>query len=185
MSEPISATIFIGGKFPRAKLSELLAASMADGACKDYDEDYPEEVAALLDCVDDDGHLHLCNNEANYGTFEALESFCRDNRLSYDRYSDAKYDYDGIVEYFRPGGRIDRVHIAHVSQSHQLLVSAEELASVVQAAKDAKGSSKVILQTLLCSLDELLDRPPSLPKFEVIESVPQKRARRNPTRKRR
>jgi hypothetical protein len=185
MSEPIPAEIFIGGQLPIAKAQGLLATILSSGACKDDSADYPGDLESLLDCMDDEGHLHLYNGQANYGSLDDLEEYCRANRLSYDRYSDAKYEYDGIVKFFRPGGSGDCVHAAQVSQNHQLLVSAEELAAVVQVAKKTKGSNEVILQVLLRSLDELLDRPPPLRKFEVTQSVRQKRSRRSTTRKRR
>lgn len=182
MSEPIPAEIFIGGQLSSANVEGLLAAIVSAGACKDYDSDYPKYLESLLDCVDDQGHLHLANGEANYGTLDDLEEFCRAHRLSYNRYSDAKYDYDGIVEYFRAReNEQEQVGCAHVSQSHELLVSSEELQAIVQTANHPKGASKTVLLALLRSLNVLLNRPPSLPKFEVLESTRQKRVRRRPT----
>src|SRR5438876_693106 len=88
MPDCIPATIQIGGKLRRSKLEafeELLPAA------HNLDEIPLGEVAVY----GEDG-------DASWGKFEELEAFCRENKLTYRRTTDARYEYNGEIVFWKP-----------------------------------------------------------------------------------
>lgn len=48
-------------------------------------------------------HFIFADSQASYGQFTDLEDFLQDEGISFDRHSDAHYEYDGEIRYWRPG----------------------------------------------------------------------------------
>ena len=91
MPDCMPATIEIGGAIAERKLDEL--ESLLPGGCG---------TNVLREAIDGGAPLHDEDGDAPWGKLEDLEQFCRDNRLTFRRTSNAKFEYDGEVVYWRP-----------------------------------------------------------------------------------
>src|SRR5438045_2325303 len=107
MSDRFPALIEIGGPIPRSRVSELLARVQATGLRWDWCEDAvkaatPEELLAELRQRDSQV-LSIGDDEALGGMFSDLEGFLVRHDIAFDRRSEAKYEYDGEIVFFRRG----------------------------------------------------------------------------------
>lgn len=66
----------------------------------DHNLKSPKDIPGELD---DKNQLVCTDSEASYGEFEELEELCRELGLSYDRWSDAKYEFEACMSIWRPG----------------------------------------------------------------------------------
>ena len=84
MADRVSAQITIGGIIAASALPGLIAAIQDEGLSTEYDGE-PFEPSELVSGYP----LTLCGHEVAWGTFNALEAFCRTHRLAYSRWSGA------------------------------------------------------------------------------------------------
>jgi hypothetical protein len=84
MADRVSASIALGGDLPSSLLADLAAVIAGEGLSTEWDgEDFDLSQIPL------DGPLELMAREVAWGSFDELESFCRDNGLAYARWSEA------------------------------------------------------------------------------------------------
>lgn len=113
MSEPLYASILIGGKLPlpllksflndvREETNELkeMPTSSAIEGMDWLNETRSNESGSPF--IEADGSLQIIATEANWGEFKSLEKFCRDNNLSYIRRSDGSGELSPEVSWFTP-----------------------------------------------------------------------------------
>ena len=84
MSDRVSASISIGGKLPLTLREEFLALVEAEGLCMDSDE-----TEFTTDRIEPGKPLDLMAHEVPWGRFDALEQFCVNHGLAYQRHSSA------------------------------------------------------------------------------------------------
>jgi len=113
MGDRFAGEISIGGDIPRSKVQGLIDAIHSDSPEVDWGDKQinlgdPEEnldasIAKLMEFVVKDspeetrsnepGLLFLCDSDALYGEFNAIEAFCRENNISYNRHSKGYCEY--------------------------------------------------------------------------------------------
>ena len=106
MADYFPGEIRIGGTIPGDVLEAFLAEVNATGAkVGGYEglEFAATTAADLTEALDGDGHLFLVNDQARSGMFEEMEAFCVRHGISFDRHSDARYEYDAENISFRTG----------------------------------------------------------------------------------
>ena len=81
MADRVSAQITIGGSLAASACAGLIAAIQDEGLSTEYDGE-PFEPSELVSGYP----LTLCGHEVAWGTFNALEAFCRTHRLAYSRW---------------------------------------------------------------------------------------------------
>lgn len=102
MAEYMPASILIGGQLDADQVAELHAAVARDGAVYADDGGIANE-SELADLIDGAGPLHLIHVDASWGKLPALEAACEMLGLTYQRRSDAKYDYEAEIVSWAPG----------------------------------------------------------------------------------
>jgi len=89
MPDCMPAAIYIGGKLSKKKLEEL--------------RDILPPVGDLDEAIRKREAFYGEDGDAAWGKLEELETFCRKNKLTYRRTSNAKYEWDGEVVFWEPG----------------------------------------------------------------------------------
>lgn len=89
MSEPIYGRIVLGGTLKKELIPELIEALKEDIWTNFSEEDFTDDLEA---CKETPVTLDYWESEANYGTFESVESFCKQHGLTFTRYSGTSYD---------------------------------------------------------------------------------------------
>jgi len=100
MADYMAAHIEIGGKLARTKLSELLSL-IEELSSEDYGSSSPNQEY-LQTCADENKPLALYDDQARYGEFPELEQFCIANKLTFNKRSSPKYEYEGQIKLFSP-----------------------------------------------------------------------------------
>ena len=163
MSARYAAWIRIGGTVERAKAEPLLKAVRDAWAKRDWNADpfQPGTIDDLLDARAD-GWLWLCDEEAKYGEFEALERVCRELGLSFCRHTEAWCGDDAVLIDWRPGMEEPLVRTGSNDNSDIALVPEEPVGKAL-AALEAGGASEAtrILKDLCSHVSEL-------PPFEIV-----------------
>lgn len=106
-----STNIAIGGVLPASRLAGLLRAAAHCGTAFDWNGERLVESDDDLQCLRDmiaeakaEGQpLRLYNDSATGGRLEDLETFCRENGLSYRRSYDPDHGDSGMVCWWSPG----------------------------------------------------------------------------------
>src|SRR5437016_2806810 len=106
MSDRFPALLEIGGPIYRPLLLDLLTRIQAAGLRWNWCEDEvaantPEELLEELR-QRDSPVLSVGDDEAFGGMFESLEDFLAKQGIAFNRRSDAKYEYDGEIVFYRP-----------------------------------------------------------------------------------
>lgn len=102
MGETFAGAIEIGGKLPRAELTQFVEAAREDGACVDWGDDVMT-LQTMLASVAPGEALALTNQGASCGQFRALEAVCREMELTYRRESAPCGEFDGEIVFWHPG----------------------------------------------------------------------------------
>lgn len=75
-----------------------------------------EELQSSDDETEEEAEsVSICDSEASTGTFDDLKRFLREIGLPYNHYTEAKWEYDGTIAYWRPG--MDYERWTHCTQS--------------------------------------------------------------------
>jgi hypothetical protein len=168
MSARYSAWIRIGGSLQRSRAQKLIQAIRADYARLDWGEPPFEPTSAdELLAARSDEHLRLCDEEARYGEFDAIESACRALGLSYRRHTEAWCGEDAVLVDWRPGMAEPLVRVASNEGGDEALVSEErvrEALALLEAGQIAEGNA---LLRKLCSA------VPEVPPFVLAGLVAQ------------
>lgn len=160
MGARYSAWIRIGGSLERSQAEKLIKAIRADYARLDWGEPpfEPSTADELLAARSDD-RLRLCDEEARYGEFDAIESACRELGLSYRRHTEAWCGEDAILVDWRPGMTEPLVRIASNEGGDEGLVSEErvcEALGLLEAGQTVEG---------IAALRKLCPAVPEVPPF--------------------
>ena len=108
MSESIPACISIGGKV-RANLAPQLCKAIAvEGVALEWGDGHfrPKSPHELLEArreIDGTPVLWLCDDQANWGRFAALEAFLVKHGIAFNCQSDGKGEFSPDLIVFRPG----------------------------------------------------------------------------------
>lgn len=131
MADYFPATITIGGPATIEQLEQLAGIAERCDVVPDYSDipsaDYILKYA--LEAASNNEPLTLCSDQARYGCFEELEKWCRENDFPYQRHSDARYEYNAVLESWHPdlGDRTERS-----DQQANHLVDASEVRRIAQ-----------------------------------------------------
>ena len=121
-----------------------------------------EEVtlSTISQVIDEDtGFIIFRDDQACYGEFEELEELCRELGLSYDRTSDARYEYDGELVRWRAG--MEEPLVEDADKNGKRLIAGEHVEAclaTLRAGRIAEG---------IKALQELVPDVAPLTKFEV------------------
>lgn len=107
MSDYMAAEIWIGGRISPSLVANLCAAITKQCVSLEWGDAHfsPGTQQDLLEArqkKEDVSLLWLCDDQARWCEFDALERFLRENGIAYTRRSDGKYEYDPEVAEFRP-----------------------------------------------------------------------------------
>jgi hypothetical protein len=177
MSEPIPASISIGGRLSKRQVPALCKAIVADGVVVEWGDALFRPLIALdlLEvCQEVNGArvLLLCDDRANWGRFPALEEFLlKRAKLPFDLQTEGRAEFDPELVIFRPGQKPLRLT---TSANGQPVVAAQVLTPIADALASAIGSrqkraSMARFRRVLKDLRAHL--PPALtplPSFEII-----------------
>ena len=137
------------------------------GQCSEQPTDWGEPSqrdALTVDTIDqvideDTGWITFRDDQARYGEFEELEVLCRKLGLSYDRISEAKYEYDGEVVNWRPG--MEQPLVEKADQSGNALIDRERVEACLATLKAGR------VEDGIKALQDLVPDIAPLAKFEV------------------
>ena len=162
MSSRYAAWIRIGGTVERANAEPLLKAVRDAWAKRDWNAEpfQPSTVDELLDARED-GWLWLCDEEAKYGEFEAIEGACRELGLSYCRHTEAWCGEDAILIDWRPGMQEPVERVSSNDNSDAVLVSEETVREALDALEAGGAPEAIRILKSLCL------QVPDLPPFEI------------------
>ena len=153
MSDHFPGDIAIGGDIPRRLLDELAERIASEGVSIDWQYALdPAAVRAAIEAAAAKGQtVRFTDDEASYGQFGDLENWLTQHGIDFDRYSDARYEYDGENAHGR--GR-KRPVVMTSSQSGSDMVTADEVRKILtnEAPPDGK----------LARITKLVAVPPAL-----------------------
>jgi len=152
MSEYFPAEIHIGGPISRAALPDLFRAICAEGvSLKDYDG--PQATEESLEEAFREGQVvRLCDAQACYGQFDALEAFLVEQRIHFDRHSDAFCEFSAENVHYRGEGE---PLITPADQRGNSLVPCSEVLAVLNGSQDPDAK--------LIAIRNLVDPPQAAP----------------------
>lgn len=174
MADRMACEIWIGGTLSPALAEELCAVVRDTGASLEWGGGVfaPDSVAELRE-ANDDGHLHLYDDDRAWGEFDDLEEFLREHKIPYDRQTASKYEYDAEKAIYRPGMGLE---VVLTNGSGNPVVEIVALQSVVKSlralCKHAKSvkSDKLSVLRRAERLQELLRSklPREMPPLELF-----------------
>ena len=167
MSDRFPGLVEIGGPIPRWLVPPLLARVQAAGLRWNWCEDEvaantPEELLEELR-QHDSPVLSVGDDEALGGMFESLEEFLVEQGIAFDRRSDAKYEYDGEIVFFRLG--MKRPGWCLATQDGEPTIRLDDLQPIRGLFQAGNHGAA------LTELDALLDRIPPLPPLTIVEGA--------------
>jgi hypothetical protein len=151
MADRMACEIWIGGTLSPALAEELCAVVRDTGASLEWGGGAfaPDNIAELLR-ANDDGHLHLYDDERSWGEFEDLEEFLREHKIPYDRQTASKYEYDAEKAVYRPGTGLEVVPTNGAGNPVVEIVALQPVAKsfgvLCEHAKSAKSDKVSVLR---------------------------------------
>ena len=171
MSDRIPAAIQIGGPVPHNIAAQLIEAITTadislDWGGESFEPITLDDLIAHLDPATK--QLHLNDDNARGGIFDTLEIWLRENQVSYDRQTDARFEFDGMAVSYRPTiGEV--THLA--TQTGEPTVLRFELQRVrdnLRAALVEQSPERV--RTALKALENAMG--PDVPQLEPLRIAP-------------
>lgn len=109
MADRLAAEIFIGGPVPMRLVPQLCSLIAAEGVALDWGDapfqpQTAKELVAARRRHQGTPVLALCDDQARSGCFENLEAFLASQAIPFDRFHEAKYEFDAEWVSYRPGG---------------------------------------------------------------------------------
>lgn len=173
MSDRFPTEIQLGGKLRRKDIDGLLEAIEQDGAGFEWGDpaNRPESEEDIVDGLDENGWLVLCDDSASCGEFLEIETYCRKYGIAYHRHNDAKYEFDAAWEVWFPG--MSRPKSFPSNQSGDFLVTRETLERIsrrIRQALSAKSYERTLqhvraAHNALSSWAALQE----LPRLEIVD----------------
>lgn len=181
MSDRIAAEIFIGGAISRKQVAQLCSAITAQGVSLDWgDAEFRPESAGELLAERREYHgaqiLALCDDQARSGCFESLEEFLIAERIPFDRYHEAKYEFDAELVWYRPG-RPPTVIITDadrkpIVRSVAVARAQQQIAAVITALKKQGLTAPLrAARSVARTLTKALPRVRPLGEFKIREEL--------------
>ena len=155
MADYMAAHIEIGGKLARCKLNELL--SLIEELSAEDDSSSPLNQEYLQTCTDENKPLALYDDQARYGEFPELEQFCIANKLTFNRKSSPKYEYEGQIRFFSPDSGERNISATDAGEPYLVL-------SELQDYHD----EGLTLQEVI---EKVAEYAGNMPAFELIEQL--------------
>lgn len=165
MSDRFPAKISIGGKIKRRDVVSLCDQITEAGVCSGWDGDTvecsPASEAELLR-IAPSGYIELYDVDARYGQFEDLEQFLTQHDISFDRHSEAKYEYNAEMVNFRSGMK-EPVVLPSNQEGSETFVAVYDLRDVMTYLE--AGNWIMARETL----KRLMGDVPPLEKLEITD----------------
>ena len=158
MSERIPASITIGGEIKRKTLEALVEFIGQAGVGLNYGESHVDPKEAMTVIMASQGStVRFCDDQASWGLFNDLETFCRKNKVDFDRHSDGRGEFPAAEVFCRSG-----VLTEHASNNDEdIVVGRGEVLYIIDGAGTPHGKLK--------RLRKLLWIPPALATIVIIE----------------
>ena len=169
MSEPIYATLTVGGRIERTVFKELLEVADREG-CRIGTEEEPIDAdehstdGGIKEVVEALGSFDFVDSMANWGTFPELEKFCRQHEIAFDRKSDGQAQYNPEALSFRPK---QKDFLQNTDSSGNAVIGVQEVEQLLKKAKRVRkpgGWAQVFEKALK------VYAVPELPKLEVYDA---------------
>ena len=134
MADRLAAEIEIGGTVSASLVAGLCAAINEDGLRLEWDggDFHPRTAQDLLDAAEG-GVLTLCDDQASWGSFPVLEGFLAEHYIGFTRTTEAKYEYDAEIIWFRSGA--EGIQTRLTTQDQHVVVQRDELLPVLDALR--------------------------------------------------
>jgi hypothetical protein len=178
MSERIAAQIEIGGKVLRSVAQELCEAISTQHVSLEWggEQFQPNSVDDLLAARDDLQLLRLYDHEASWGELDDLETFLRERKVPFVRYTEGKYEYDPqAVAYHPECGRVEWLTdhsdnaVVQADAVKPIAAALEKIVAEIEAGKLDPATVRPKLQRLCGKLRKAL--PPEVPALETFEVI--------------
>jgi len=180
MAECMPGEIWIGGRIASALVPDLCAAIGREGIALEWgDYDFaPTTAEDLLEAVTPSKNgvrlLRLCNSQARWGQFAALERFLEEHRVAYTRFSAGQQDYDHEKVEFRP--TMGRTEMVSNSQGEPVVAASRLQALDSTFGRAVESARSGLIETairLVQSARTLLRQslPGEMPPLEPFEIV--------------
>ena len=168
MAKRMAAEITIGGTIPASLVPELCRTITEEGVSHAWGDAplRPLSAADLLETLSD-GLLWLCDDQASWGQFDALERLLQEHNVPFDRKSGGKYEYDAEMVHYRP--HLPELLRVITDANGEPVVSASKLKPVDEALSRAQSepTRSGILEAVRAAQQLLqLALPPSLEPME-------------------
>ena len=186
MSDNFPASISIGGELilesPYGMLQkdwdEMINEfyECINGSFRDFEEN-PYNLSSIHDLennLNSSGHLKICDSQALNGCFQDIEKLCKNLFLSFDRISDAYYEYDGEYSSYRPDQK-PKEETFKADQSGRIMIplsDIEGLYSIVNKRElyDSNSNTSKMreaLKEIRTTIELVLPKHRELPKFSI------------------
>jgi len=155
--------ITIGGQLHRGNIPVLLRAIAEAGVSLEWGDARfaPETVEELLDALKDD-RLWLCDDQAPYGEFLALEAVCRDLGLAYRRHGEGRYELNPQITDWRPGMPEALLRMGDNDDECAAYVPERSVKEALMCLESGEATQAIKM------LRELCPDLPGIPAFEVV-----------------
>jgi hypothetical protein len=107
--------------------------------------------------------LDVGDDEARYGEFDELEPFLIRHGIAFDRRTDAKYEYDGVLVQFRPG--MEEPHVGTATQDGEPVVPKTDLEPIRDHLRAGRW------REAKAQFDELLTDIPPLAPLRIVDDA--------------
>lgn len=179
MSDHLAAEIFIGGPLPSRLAALLCTAIAAESVATEWGDAafLPRTAADLLENRRDHHGtlvLGLCDDVASWGCFEELEKFLVAEGIPFDRYHEAKYEFDAELVCFRPGKKptviMTDADRKPVVRQEVVKTAQKQLAAVIVALrKQSLAAPLRAARSVERTLAKAVPQVPLLREFEIRE----------------
>ena len=173
----ISAAIKIGGPVKRSLIPELVKAIIKQSICADYGEGYIDafKEESILQFVKD-GRLYFCDDVADAGEFDVLESFLEENHIAFIRQTEGYCEYPPEVKYLL--GDMKEAETRVTNSEGVFLVDTKEMSEIKKIIADTykvtydAEEDADNLQSAIGQISEIIERVfPDIPEFTPFEIV--------------
>lgn len=186
MSDNFPASISIGGELileaPYGMLQKdwdemiIELYECINGSYKNFEEE-KYNMSCIIDLennLDSFGHLTICDSQALNGYFEDIEKLCKNLGLSFDRISDAYYEYDGEYETYRPDQKPKSENFK-ACQSGRIVIPLSDIQGLYDIVNrrelyDSNSNASKMreaLKEIRTTIELVLPKHRELPKFSI------------------
>ena len=128
MGDYFAGEIEIGGPVSRSELNELIDLIVDEGLKEDYSDTWTRDKLVKAFATQDT--VRLTDDQASYGEFPELEEFLVEHKISFNRHSDARYEYDATNLYYRGEETIGEAAVFFSTQEGHDLIPVETIEKI-------------------------------------------------------